>query len=274
MKACPKGRRGATLIEMGVTLGIFSLLSLLLAVSFTKSHELWRKTSGGSEAQHNLRRLRIRLTQDLNKTSFTSVGSGRSLGSLGPVDGSALWFLSPVNQTSGDYIRTSTGTPFWQHHILYYVVVPNDHNQLVGFDCAGGADAEGFEVQCPHKVVIRKVIDIGDLADPANESTKETPFAKADPPVDVSKYLTRPQGLDTSAMLLEDGVLEAGIVASGILSFNVTVAADADRPREIKIESASASIPSAQRVLQIGQEPLKGTVHESRVTVLIHPRLH
>jgi hypothetical protein len=266
--------RGATLIEMAVTLGIFSLLSLLLAVSFTKSHELWSRTSGGSDAQHNLRKLRNKLSRDLMETSFASVGTSVSLSSLGPVDGSALWFLSPVNQATGEYVRTSTGTPFWQHHILYYSVVPKKHDDLIGFSCKGGADSDGFEIQCPHKLVIRKVIDIDDLADPNDEATMETPFADADPPVDVSKYLTRPDGLDTSAMLLEGGVLEVSIVSTSILSFNVSVAKDASQPREIEIETASVSIPSAQKRLRIGQEPLKGTVHESRVTVRAHPRMH
>jgi Tfp pilus assembly protein PilE len=268
-----RDRRGATLIEMAVTLGIFSLLSLLLAVSFTKAHELWSRTSGGSDAQQNLRKLRNRLSRDLNKTSFASVGTSLSLSSLGPADGSAIWFLSPVNQATGEFVRTSTGTPSWQHHILYYAVVPNNHIGFVGFSCTGGADSEGFDIHCPHKIVLRKVIDIGDLADPNDESTVEIPFADVDPPVDVSKYLTRPKGLDTSAMLLEDGVLEVSIVSTNILSFNVSVAKDASQPREIEIETASVSIPTAQKELRIGQEPLKGTVHESRVTVRAHPRM-
>lgn len=269
------GRRslGATLIEMGVSLGIFSLLSLLLAVSFAKSHQLWQRTSGGSTAQHTLRNLRNKLSRDLSKTSFASVGTSPSLSSLGPVDGSALWFLSPVNQNTGEYVRASNGTPFWQHHILYYAVVPADHNNFVGTTCTGGADADGFEIQCPHKVIVRKVIDIGDLANPADEGTLEIPFAETDPPVDVSKYLTRPRGLDTSSMLLEDGVIEAAVVSTGILSFNAEMGHNANQPREIKIETASVSIPSAQKVLRIGQAPLKDTVHESRVTILEHPRI-
>jgi len=264
---------GATLIEMGVALGIFSLLSLLLAVSFTKSHELWRRTSGGSNAQHTLRNLRNRLSRDISKTSFASVGTSVALSTLGPKDGSALWFLSPVNHASGEFVRAGNGTPFWQHHIFYYVTVPKGHSDLVGLECTGGADAQGFEVQCPHKVVIRKVIDGEVAVDLDQESTKEKPFAETDPPTNVSQYLTRPQGLDTSKMLLESGVLEASVVCTGILSFNVSVGKDPGQPREIEIETASVSVAEAQRELRIGHVPLRGTRYESRVTVLAHPRM-
>lgn len=262
---------------MSVAMGIFSLLGLLLALSFSKSHDLWRRTSGGADAQHSLRKIRNRLTRDLSKTIFTSVGTAEGPNSLGPFDGSALWFLSPVNPTTGEFMRTSTGTPFWQNHILYYAVVPNNHADLVGFNCSGGA-VDGFEVQCPHKIVIRKVIDHGDLTDPSDEGTAEVPFAEADPEIEATdiqgKYLTRPNGLDTSAMLLEDGVVDVSIVSTNILSFNATIANDATQPREIKIETASVSIPSAQKSLRIGQEILKGTRHESRVIVRAHPRMN
>ena len=268
--------RGATLIEMGVALGIFSLLGVLLALSFTKSYELWRRTSGGSDAQVSLRKVRNRITQDLSETSFTSVGKTDGPSSLGPFDGSAIWFLSAVNHTTGEFMRTSNGTPFWQNHVLYYAVVPENHAALVGFDCTGGG-VDGFEVQCPHKVVIRKVIDNGALTDPSDEGSAEIPFAQADPKVGVaaiqSRYLTRPNGLDTSAMLLEDGVVGVSIVATNILSFNVSLGKDPAKPREIEIETAAVSLPSAQKVIAIGQEVLKGTVHESRVIIRAHPRI-
>ena len=269
--------RAVTLIEMSVAMGIFSLLGLLLAASFSKSHDLWQRVSGGSDAQHSLRKVRNRLTRDLNRTSFESVGTMNGPSSVGPFDGSALWFLSPIDSTTGEFVRTSTGTPFWQNHILYYAVIPNNHNELVGYDCSGGPDDEGFEVQCPHKLVIRKVIDNGPLADPTDERTIELPFQEADPQIEeadiLNRYLTRPNGLDTSAMLSEEGVVDVSIVSANILSFQASIAPDPGQPREIRVETASVSIPSASSTIRIGQEPLKGTVHESRVIVQSHPRV-
>ena len=261
--------RGVTLLELVVAFSLFSVVGFLLVLSFTKSGELWRRTSGSSDSQLNLRKVHSRLSRDVRRTSFASVGTTPGLNSLGPEDGRAVWFLSAEDRSSGLFMRTATGTPFWQNNVLYYLAVPNNHEALFGITCSGGADADGFEVQCPHKVLIRKVIDGGTPTDPNDELSAEEPLTAAD----IIPYLTRPDGFDTSAMLSEPGVLDAAVVSSSLLSMSVELAPEPQWEREIRVELASVSLPTAQRTIEIGTVPLRDTVHESSMTLQLFPSL-
>ena len=256
-------------MEMIVALGLFGIIGTILAFSFAGAGDVWRTVSGSSEAQINLSKARDRLTRDLKRTSFDSGRVGSGLTSLGAEDGTLIWFLSPVDPVTGQVVRTNTGAPFWQRNIIYYLAVPQNHVTLFGFTCSGGADPDGFEVQCPHKVLIRKVVDGGGVTDPADESTIEQPLTAAE----AVTYLSRPNGFDTQAMMSEPGVSDVSIPATGLLSMQAQIAPDPKWPREVHIDLSSVSVLTAQRELAIGKVPLNDTRFTNSIELQIFPGL-
>jgi type II secretory pathway pseudopilin PulG len=262
--------RGLTLTEVIVSMTLFSVVGLLLAVSFTSATAIWRTTSASTSSQMALSKARDDLTRDVQRTSFSTVRISNGPSSLGAVDGDAIWFLSAIDPVSGQMMRKVDGTPFWQRNILYYSVVPNNHATLLGFSCSGGADADGYEVQCPHKVLIRKVIDSGPATDPTDESTEETILTSAD----VSgTYLTRPNGYNTSNMLSESGVDETSLPSTNLLTFRAQLAPDPQWQREVRLELGAVSIGSAQTEVAIGSSPLDGTRFYSDLILSLFPGL-
>jgi type II secretory pathway pseudopilin PulG len=264
-----RSARGLTLIELIVSISLFSLVGLLLAGSFVVAAGVWRTTSASTDSQRALTKAQDDLDRDLKRTSFASVRTALGPSSLGSPDGDAIWFLSAVDPATGDFMRKVDGTPFWQRNILYYTVVPNNHPTLFGFTCSGGANADGYEVQCPHKVLVRKVIDDGVTTDLADESTVETSIAASA----ISTYLTRPSGYDTSAMLGESGVSDVSLPSTNLLTFRAQVAPDPEWQREVRLELGAISILTAGREIQIGSVPLDGTRFYSEVLLSIFPEL-
>lgn len=247
-------RRGVTLLELVVGFTLFSVVGLLLVGAFFYSTKAWRGLSGSSSAQLALRKGQTVLQRDLRRTSYASVRVAPSTASLGIADGDAVWFLSAIDPVTGEFMRKSDGTPFWQRNILYYITVPNNHNSVFGTACSGGADAQGYEVQCPHKVLIRKVLDSGTVTDPTDESTEEQPMAAAD----ITPYLTRPNGTDVSAMTGEVGLSSVNIAASGLLSFRVQLAPDPQYDNEVRMRLLACAIEAARREVAVGTVPLSG----------------
>lgn len=254
---------------MLVAFGLFSMVGLMLAVSFAGAGNVWRNVSGSTDAQLSLRKARGWLDRDLKRTSFSSIGEAAGMNTLGAEDGSLIWFLSAVDPVTGEFMRTSTGEPFWQRNIIYYLAVPQNHVTLFGFTCSGGADANGFEVQCPHKVLIRKVVDGGGATDPLDETTIEQPLT----PTEAAGYLSRPIGFDTSAMNSEPGVTDVSIAATNLLSMQVELAPDARWEREVRIDLLSVAILSAQREVRIGQNPMNASRFTTAVELQIFPGL-
>ena len=190
-----------------------------------------------------MRKARSSLQRDLGPgrpDQFTLVDVPDHLGGGGK-DGQALCFLSPVVPGSGQLARSADGLPLWQTNILYYLVVPNLHDQTFGRHCAGVAGPGGYDDACPHKMLIRKIIR-------SSATPPETLLANLTP------YLTRPNGFDTSAMTAEANVLEVKTVAVNLLTlrcgFNLQV------PRQFEVEARAADIQTASRKLAIGSVSL------------------
>lgn len=247
-------RRGVTLLELVVGFALFSVVGLLLVGAFVYSTKAWRGLSGSSTAQAALRKGQTVLQRDLRRTSFGSVRVTPSTASFGVKDGDAVWFLSAIDPATGEFMRKTDGTPFWQRTILYYLTVPNNHNSVFGIACSGGADAQGYEVQCPHKVLIRKVIDAGSPTDPLDESTEEQVMTAAD----IAPYLTRPNGTDVSGMTAETGLSSVNIPASGLLSFRVQLAPDPQYDNEVRMRLLACATEAARREVAVGSVPLIG----------------
>ena len=243
-----------------VGFAIFGILILILGAAVSQSSRVWARASSSSNSQLELRKAYAPLSLDLQQTHFQHVRQSTSTVSLAGFDGDALWFLSSIDPNTGEAIRNAQGEPLWQRNILYYAVVPSGHAQLYGFTCAGAADPSGYESRCPHKVLIRKVIDSGAPTTPADEVNPEELLP------DVNQYLTRPVGFDLSAMA-EPGLESVGIESRELLGFRVRIGANPQWPNEVALSLQAAKTKQAQKTRQIGTDSLEGFIQRFSFSV-------
>lgn len=245
-------RRGFSMLEVIVVLGMAALVALIFQLAFSQSIGVYRKVTSEDLAMRNLRKARDRLSQELAVSCFQETRVSPGPTTLVGRDGDAVWFLSATDPATGHFMRRHDGTPFWQRTILYYPVIPA--NKFAG----AGLDAGGYEVSCPNKVLVRKVLDTGAATNPADESTAE------ELPADVSMFLDRPDGLDTSAM--------TGQTVSLVATDLVTFRAVADPAvREVRFDVRSLAIGDASRELAVGSVDLLETRFTSRLDFSIFP---
>ncbi|MFA5504636.1 MAG: hypothetical protein WC314_11725 [Vulcanimicrobiota bacterium] len=239
---------GITVAELAVGFTVFGILMSLLAVAFISSRTIWERASSSSTTQLGLRKGFVSIAQDLQGTDFSSVRVATGPISLTGWDGDVLWFRSAVDPTTGEIVRTADGHPLWQRNIIYYSVVPNQHLDLYGFLCRGSADLSGYESQCPHKILVRKVVDNPPATGPG------------DPPEevlsDVTPYLTRPAGLAPSGTA-QAGLEDVSFESRGLLSFRAELAPNPQWPGEVRLQLSAAREEEARRSVAIGQASLE-----------------
>lgn len=241
-------KRGFTLIEVLVVAGIFLVLSVAVYFALTRSATIWRTLSSQDAAAARNRRAVVRLLADVEQSAFSQLGvaPGPSNVPGGGFDGDAFWCLSAIDPVSGEFARLPSGEPFWQKQILYYLVAPTDLNAQAGFAISGGADADGYEDRCPYKVLIRKVIDTGTPTTPASDPD-DIEVLLSDP----SPYLSRPTGVDVSAMSGEVGLVSVEVISDKMLSFRAIPQAP-----EVLFELRSVAIEEARASVRLGAQPL------------------
>ncbi|MEW6282261.1 MAG: hypothetical protein AB1758_26885 [Candidatus Eremiobacterota bacterium] len=226
-----------------VSVGVYAALLAIVAALFIGSVSLWRRVSSKDSADREMGKARLALQRDLAMASPAQLSRARVPPSLGAGDdGEALWFLSPVDPASGQMAHRQDGTPCWQRNILYYLVVPDNHQPTFGMVCNGGTGPTGYDDRCSHKVLIRKVIDTGPATIPTDETTQEALI------VNINPYLTRPNGYSLAAMAGEPGLGEAKIVASQLLVFETT----AGKPGELNVDLRAVTIDAARRQIPLG----------------------
>lgn len=242
--------RGFSLSELLIALSIFGVLLLLLGLSYAHAVYAWRRTSGRSLATSELGKARQALLEELPNAA--EIKTARVPPSLpgGGDDGDAVWFLSAVDPSTGLFKKKSDGTPFWQRNVLYYLVVPKGHDKLYGSSCGGGLGPDNYDDRCPHKMLVRKVIDSGPPTDPTDETSEEKILS------DVSSYLTSPQGFNTSAMLGESGVERAEVKAQSLLWMRISPTTSPAWSGEIEVDLRATSFSEARRVSAVGTAPL------------------
>lgn len=234
-------QNGMSLAETMVAAGMFTLLSLVLALALKQSSQIWLSNSSHQGATQRLRKAATKLEHEISMASLAelSIAAVPSSLSTGGQDGDAVCFLSHINPHDGQAYLKSDGTPFWQCNVLYYPVIPQNVDELNGSAMVGGVDSEGYEDRCPHKVLIRKVIDTGSPTDPTDEDTEETLLS------DPTPFLTRPATLQMSNLQTESEVVRAELVTAGILCFR---AQKSNHPKGIHFDLRSFSQEEARRV--------------------------
>ena len=258
-------KRGFTAVELLVAMGIFGLLSLIALAALNLSMRTWFSTSSRNLATNQLVRAAQALERDGVRTSINDLRVGQGPASLGAGrDGDAVWFLSATDPSSGEQLRGHDGAPFWEHQILYYLVVPDQLDQVAGYSIAGGQDADGYEDRCPFKVLIRKEIALGATADPDNDATEQALLANP------SQYLTRPRGYQIDFMLAEPGVRSVELVAHHLLTFRC--ATGVNHAQEIEFDLRAVRIEEAERSLGIGPTSLSDGEFTERQLLSVRAR--
>ena len=258
-------RRAMTIAEVLVSIGLFSMLMLLAATFANQGQQLWRSVSGAGDANLQIKKAARLLNQDLTESNFINMATTTVPASLAPAkDGSAIWMLSCVNPTTGAPVLKSDGSPFWQRNVLYYIVIPQ------GVSMVGEADSRGFEVRCPNKVLIRKVIDSGNPTTPASDPVVDS--EKLMSASEINNYLTRPVGKNISAMSSEPNVQDVQLLAHDLLSFEADLRPDEDFLTEVQIVLRAVNFESARKDGGIGNASLRDSIHTLTLLLSVYPR--
>ena len=248
-------QRGFSLLETVLSLGLFSLLSLVLFGSFKLGTDLWRVTDSRTEGIGRLQSATWKFERDLLNTAADRIRSKRV---PFPGNGDAIWLLSPLDPNEPDpqkeqFRRDLDGNPIWQRNILYYLIRPTNHDQIAGRPCAIDPDINGDAI-CPHKMLVRKVIN-------RPESPEELLSASQ-----IEQYLTAPNGFDVSAFQGEPGLEEARIIGANMLWFE---AVDHTQGQAlVDVDLRAVSLKEAIKQLPIGQEPLGRFLLSHRLTIV------
>lgn len=253
-------RRGATLFEVIITTGLFSLMVIAMFLILRGGMRAWYNVESRQKAQRDLRRTNLRVLDDLKTTGYSRLDTKPwGQGKFGANNGDALWFLSSQVPSSypapfaGSFARNPTsGEPVWQVNVLYYLAVPDDHTT-----CAGFADADGYDTGCPHKYLIKKVIDQTDQSaapnDPANAESLLTP-AQVDAYLDSPTTAFNLNGMTTGAVV--PGSVQ--IIADSLLTFRV----ERPSPPLVELTTRAVRVLEAKRAregnLPLGQDDMTG----------------
>lgn len=253
---------GFTLIEMFVALGIFS--GILVVTSMLLRQSVWVWTSGDSRESAGLvlRKARSALMRDLSRADVDPSLEGdphmdqtQTPATLG--GGDALWFLS-AQAANGDFVRDEDGLPFWQRNILYYLAKPANHDQLYSTTCQTGSNPEGDDY-CPHKMLVRVVIDNPPVTDPLPPpGTPPPPGTEPEKLLtqsEVAGYLVAPQGMDVSALKAQAGVESVQIVTTHMLWFKVGPAVGAPTAGK-QLDLRATAIKEAAKEIPVGSTSL------------------
>lgn len=251
----PRRRRpgGATLTEVIITTGIFSLLVLALFGVMKYGIRSWKNIESKNTIQTQLRKVELFLLEDLKRASYDqirvrtmpagwSAGNGKSLDGK-EAHGPALWFLSAMDDNNQAFLRDSDGKPQWQRNVLYYVTKPADnlHRQLYGYLCQPDTSAPDnpYDTRCPHKWLIRKEIKVPTLLTAADVE---------------SQYLLAPASRD----LLnppQTGLVRAQVLADSLLAFRITL-----KKPEVLVDLKAFRVLEAGDLLQVGSSSLDNNV--------------
>jgi type II secretory pathway component PulJ len=232
-RAFPK--RGATLLEVIVSLSMVSLMVLATFLILNSSIITWRKVSGNQGAEAQLIKAESWLRRDVAQTAYGALSRAGSVTTLIGKDGDAVWFLSAIDPDTGMFVRNIDGTPRWQRNILYYLVVPTGKN-TTGFSGTGIEDS-GYEVSHPGKVMVRKVID--NNPDPAEEELI----------ADISSFLEAPN----DGLLNAPNSESASLVAVNLLGFRVD---KDDTLQRVALVLQAAKLEEQQHRFAIGSQSL------------------
>lgn len=259
---------GFTLLELVVSFAVFVLAMGLLASILISSKALLTEVGGNADATQKIKKIFLAVNRELRATSYLWVKTDKMANMPGPGSaGDALWFLSSVDPKNGDVsARGDNGRPRWQRNVIYYPSVPTDHDSLYGIHCAGGADVEGYDLHCPHKVLIRKVVDSG----PVSTYNDPDRVEEIIPESGINTYLNAPVGFTVPT--IGQGTEQAQAVCPGILSFRAEKLASTPlEPEQIKIRLKVTNLEELGKKTALGTASLESAPQTESLEFCVFP---
>lgn len=244
-----RSSRAVSLLEVMFACGLVSVLLLVLSVALRQSQWVFRTTSGNNDTSALLRKVTQELQRDLLQTNLQFCATSTTPGA----EGAALWFLSNQDPVDHKPRFKSDGSPFWTRNVLYYLVIPNGHVSLFGRTCPTGAGPSGHDEHCPHKVLVRKEIDLGATANYTDDNTAEALI----PVAAINAYLSKPNGYKVNGMYSEPGVKEAKVAGQLLLDFEASVAQGA-----VNTDFRAVALARAER-----EANTSGAMYDSKYTL-------
>ncbi len=204
--------RGFTVIEIVVSMGLFTIAGLLLFAVLQKGLEGLRVVEARRDTEQRLNNAQFWLRRDIEQASPSALMSKRVSGV--PGSGDAIWFLSAEDPDEADpelrfHHHFETAEPVWQRTVLYYLVRPSSYAQVSGGLSAGIDPDPRRDSFAPHKFLIRKVIDGPEEPEVLMSASQ------------IETYLTQPADYTDLSFAGEPGLVDARLIADGMLGFEV-----------------------------------------------------
>lgn len=252
--------RAFSLAELLMAMTIFAIIITFSFVYLERTKRLWDKVDASTSAGQNLHKVISRLYKDLYNVGKSGVGT-RANGAGDARMGDALWMLSALDPLSDEFVRSDGGKPLWQRNVLYYLTVPQDHDSRYGIHCTH------WDRYCPHKILIRKVIDSGP---PTTPTSGEGEVEELIAPADIAQFLTRPTDLDLSfpgeASL---GLKRTDFIAASLLDLRVTLSGGGVVD-EVVVDVEAPLLAESRKRISLGDQkfPEQGLTLIRRAAVL------
>lgn len=223
--------------------------------------QAFKRVDGHNDVTLQMKRATRNISKDL-KTSFFDATRVEQVPGVGGFDGDALAALTAgagVEARQGA-ATDEDGAPFWQRNVIYYPIRPQ------GDTCVGAADADGYDDVCPHKMLLRKVVDSPPATSPMPPGVPLTDTEVL--LTSLLPYLTRPSSLTLGPMLAAEPDLKfAEVVCTNLLSMRVRREPDPQYPGEIEVTLTAFNEGASDRTFNTGQAHLTG--HQNVVTQVI-----
>ena len=239
-------RRGFSLPELLIVASIFSVFLMATYIFLDSGLAVWERTASSQDVSFQLQKAKSDLGRELSQAKFSKSALAESYSpGLESSQGDVLWFLSAYDSKSQRAVRRPNGSAFWQRNILYYLKVPNQHDKFFDTACSGHYKT------CPHKVLVRKVIDSGPVTSPSSSLVNEEALLFAG---SIAGFLTAPDGFSFPSQ--GPSVESAEIVATGLLSFRLTASPKEGTQKEYAIKLAGFDVEKAGRKLHFNKEDI------------------
>lgn len=229
-------------MELVVAVALGAFIAVIAGVSLRNASKIFTNVSGRDAAIRNLLKARRILENELILINLASnrcriQTAPASLG--GDPDGDVVNFLSAVNATTGEteLLTDGSGSPYYFQNVYFYLSVPTNHDALFGTTCIGGS--EGYDFNCPHKVLLRGVQDQNPVFDPSDSSSQDALLSP------LAASLTRPTGFPKTMAL--------DTVAANLLHFRVRRSGTA----ELIIDLSAVSLVDAGSKIGIGNNSFR-----------------
>lgn len=260
-----KLKTGFTLPELLIAM---TVAFVLIGAGYFMLHmatDVYRQISGHEDGALQMKKAARRIQVDLLASNANLTNTSIVAGPVGN-SGDAVWMLSAASgdEASGSTNATETGSPYWQRNVIYYPARPQ------GDTCPGIVDGDGYEDGCPHKTILRKVVDSGASTSPLPTGNPAADKEELLPTV--TPYLTRPSGLGVAGMYGEPGITDVEIIAINVLSMRVEKDPDPNAPGEIKVTFKTFNEEVGSKKTNVGSVNLGNHAKTLTHVVSVFPR--